>query len=290
MLYSKAMLYVHINNVHVPEAEAVIPVKDRGFRFGDGVFETMSVHHGVIYQYEKHRERLHQSLKALSMTYDTSRLYEQCMALIAKNGLREGAVRLFITRGEQSAGYLPADESVPNLIIETQLHPARPSSPVSLWVSSYAKPSAKALPVHCKTMQGLNSVLARMEAKAHDCFEALLLREDGLICECSSGNIFWVKDGELYTPALECGILPGTIRDAVIRLSPYPVHQGQFTLDEMAQADEVFLTNVTWGILPIAGLSPQNLSWKKGDISATLRSLLTEDITAYAAAGNITVD
>lgn len=275
------MSFVYLNHHLIPQAEARIPIGDRGFRFGDGVFETIRVVQTAPYQWEYHLQRLIQGLETLRIIFDTNTLLENCKTLITKNQLSDGFLRIAISRGVGSQGYLPT-ATTPTLVIETLPLVAPPDKPVTLWLSSYQKPMPASLPLHAKTMQGLNSTLARMEARDHQCFEALLLNHEGQICEGSSSNIFWVKEGALYTPSLDAGVLPGSMREAILRLSPLPVVQGLFPLEALHMAEEVFLTNVAWRALPVSALEPTGYGWQKHSVTETLNSLIHEDMVRHA--------
>src|SRR5690606_6683241 len=112
-----------------------------------------------------------------------------------------------------------------------------PIDPATLWLSGIEKPSPKALPVQHKLAQGVNSTLARIEAARHGCLDGLLLNAHGDICEAGSANLFWRIGTTLHTPALECGVLAGTTRDALLRISPYKIEQGAYPLDMLQKAD-----------------------------------------------------
>lgn len=275
------MPYVILNGELLPESEARIPLEDRGFLFGDGVFETIAVHQGVPYQWELHLARLQAGLAELQIPFQTNDLFKYASHLIEKNQLTEGILRLHITRGAGSRGYLPTGNT-PTCLLQTRPAPQTPDAPVGLWVSTYEKISPRALPVQHKLAQGLNSTLARMEAQKHGCFEALQLNANGEICEASSANIFWYSEGILHTPTLECGLLAGTTRAALLRLRPLPMREGTYTLNALQSAECVFLTNTAWKILPVAELTPQG--WKfdaDHPVIAECKTALQDDINQY---------
>jgi branched-chain amino acid aminotransferase len=275
------MRYTWLNNRLLPTAEALIPVTDRGFKYGDGVFETIAVHGGVPYQFAWHMERLRHGLAAIRIECGLSDIQAQCRQLLEKNAVRDGLLRLQVTRGSGGAGYLPDAQSPPTLVIQTLPMPQPPQAPVSLWLSGYEKISPRALPVQYKTCQGLNSTLARLEASEHGCFEALLLNGQGHVTETASGNIFWLHDDVLHTPALSCGVLEGGMRAAIIRLSPYEVREVAATPDALAGADAVLISNVVWKALAVNRLLPTSYQWKSEAIVENLRRLLAEDINGY---------
>lgn len=276
------MAYSIINGQLLPEAEALISVQDRGFRYGDGVFESIAVHQGVPYQFDWHLQRLKGGLQALKIAFDTAVLPGQIQQLLAKNACENGLLRLQITRGTGSRGYLPDQQARASCIIETTSRPALPAEPVALWRSTYRKISAAALPVQYKLCQGLNSTLARMEAAEQGCFDGLLLNEHGQVSETSSANIFWLKNTTLYTPALNCGILNGSTRAATMRLYPTPVYETTADSDTLMQADAVFITNAAWGAIAVNRLSPQDIQWQSEAIAQTINSYLNQDKDRYS--------
>lgn len=280
----------YFNGSYVPLAEVKIPASDRGFRFGDGVFETIRISQHVPYQWELHKNRLQQGLDALRITYSSDGLQQVIETVITKNHIAEGSVRIAISRGGGSRGYLPAGDGEPTIVVEGMT--SRPDIPecASLWLSAMKKPSVESLPVHAKTAQGLNATLARLEAQDHNTTEALLLNTHDYISEAASGNIFWVKDKILFTPSLVSDCLPGTIRDTVLRLSPYPLQQGLYPLEQLAQADEVFMTNTLWLILPVCSLQPCGYHWDVGSVTQEIAQLVSEDITHYATHYHTSMD
>ncbi len=276
--------FIFINDRIVSPHEATVSVADRGLRFGDGVFETIRVHNRIPYQWELHLTRLEQGLNALKIEYNNQRLLNNTLSIIEKNDVNEGTLRMMITRGEGSIGYLPTQDCIPTVIIEAWSKNFSNISSGNLWLSSYTKVAGSALPKHIKLMQGINSTLAKMEAREQFCDEALLLDDRGIICEAASGNIFWVKNNILYTPSLECPMVSGTMRSAILRLSPLVVKEGCFSIDTLKEADELFLTNASWPILPIRKLNPAGVEYQQHETARLLATLIMEDMQSYADA------
>lgn len=247
---------------------------DRGFRYGDGVFETVAVHGGAPFRLGWHLKRLARGLDAVRIAFSVHGLEKECAALIAANKTKDGLLRIQVTRGAGGRGTLPDKKTKPTCVIETLPLPEIPKKPVTLWLSSYRRIAPSALPVRYKLCQGLNATLARLEADDHGCFEALMLNARGEICETSSANIFWLKGGTLYTPSLSCGALEGSMRALVMKLSPYKVKQVRAGLKTLAAADAVFLTNAAWGAVAVAGLKPQNRRWNSAGTVKTLNALI----------------
>lgn len=273
------MLHILINDKIILEQKALISIKDRGFRFGDGIFETCLIKNGIIYNWQSHLQRLQAGLKEIKIHFDYQDLENLSLKLIQKNKIKNGYLRIAISRGVGSIGYLPQENIKPTLVIETLPQKSKPKSPIKLCVSNYTKPSIKSLPVNYKLMNGLNSTLAKMEAASQNCFDAILLNDKNQICETSSANIFWVKDDILYTPHHDCGCLFGTIREKILQLSSMKTKLVKAKLKDLLNADEVFLTNVAIGVLAVDKIA--NKEFKNKKYSQIFGDLLNEDIKKY---------
>lgn len=260
MLYSirmNAKQFTCLNGSFVLSHRAAISAADRGWRFGDGVFETIRIENGAPYQWALHMARLANGLAALRIPSPTKDWAPFAKKLVSKNKVDRGFLRLSVSRGTGSAGYLPHPPTMPATWI-MEILPKVPElgKPYQLWVSAIAKIPAQCLPIQQKLAQGVNSILALLETKDNGCDEALQLTIDGFIAEAASANIFWVKDNTLYTPSLDVGCLNGTTRDAVIRLSSAPTRLVREGLSVLEDAEAVFLTNTRLGVWPIAALQP----------------------------------
>lgn len=281
--YNRSMSqYCYIKGVLTPLEKAHISVQDRGFRFGDGVFETIAVYKGMPYQWELHMQRLKNGLQALGIPCDTDELRQPSLKLISKNRLVDATLRIAISRGVGSIGYLPTGPADSTVVIEANDRITPPIDPASLWLSDVEKPSPKALPVQFKLAQGVNSTLARMQAAVHGCLDGLQLNAHGDICEAGSANVFWRIGDVLYTPALDCGVLAGTTRDAVLRISPYKIEQGTYPLSHLEQADAMIVTNSNWQAMPITELRPNGWQFNGSvALAREIRSTLHKDIARY---------
>lgn len=250
-------LFTCLNGRFVLAHRAAVSVADRGFRFGDGVFETLRVARGIPYQWDLHMARLMGGLAALSIIPPAVDLQEYARRLLVKNNAREGFLRISISRGSGSRGYAPYPPGMPaSWVIEWIDGISAPSHPCRLWLARAAKIPPQCLPGEYKLAQGLNSTLALMEAHKNDCDEALQLSPEGMLSEAAGANIFWLKDMQLFTPALDSGCLAGTTREAVMRLSPLPVQVVRAGLSALEGAEAMFLTNCRVGIWPVAVLEP----------------------------------
>lgn len=237
-----------LNGAFVMAEEAHINVADRGFRFGDGVFESIRLEAGIPYQWELHMARLHAGLTALRITPPATDWQHVTLELIQRNHAKTGSLRIAVSRGVGSIGYLPAAGITPTWVIE-YLPPTTPSTePHKLCVSSISRPPLSALPVHFKLAHGISSTMALMEAQEQGCTETIMLTTDGKLCEAASANLFWVINQKIYTPHLSTGCLDGTTRAALLRLTP--IEETISDLGSLHSADAIFLTNARRGIVP----------------------------------------
>lgn len=275
------MDHVIFNHRLVERSEAHIAPDDRGFRYGDGVFDTVRVAKGRPYQLDWHLARLQRGLDTVLIPFDTATLASHCTQLIAHNKLSEGLLRIQITRGAGGRGYLPDAKSSPTLLIETLALPVLPKEPVKLFLSSYEKISAKALPSQVKLTQGMSSTLARIEADAQNCFDALLLNAQGEICETSAGNIFWLKNNIWHTPALGCGVLDGSTRAILLQLLGDKAQEARAPLDALITAETVIICNVAYGVLAVSQLLPNGVSWPNLAPAQTLSHMLQQHMQRH---------
>lgn len=280
--------FVLINQKFISTNQAFISIGQRGFRFGDGLFETCKIVDGVIYDYKSHQDRICKGLKVLKIIFDVKDLQKQCYNLIKKNQIKNGSLRISISRGDGSIGYLPAKNITPLLVIETTKTDKNFSikkSKITIGISK-VKTAKKSLNLqYCKTAQGLNYILAKIDADKSKHFDDIMLNEKGYISECSSANIFWVKNGKIFTPSTKCDMLFGTIRKKLIEKFPIKINQVEARLSSILNADEIFLTNAN--ILALAVdqlLVKKNKIQLKKDISSQVLQWLEMDIAKYVIA------
>ncbi len=272
-------MLIYLNGCFLEAEDCGIPIDDRGFTLGDGIFETMRFHNQVIYRCEWHRERLQQSLNLMRLKCDASQIIAAAAELIAKAQKPEGLARVTVTRGAGGQGYLPSSDSRPTIAIVLKPLP-EPVAMADLWVSNWRKPPLNALPVQAKITSAANSILARMEAADNACGEALQLSLDGFLAEGASSNIFWVTGGVLYTPSLDAPALNGIIRQVVIDKYNGEIVEGLFTLEALEKADEVFMTNVSWLLRPVRFIKGKDFTYGSFDsrIADEIKTLLLKDI------------
>ncbi len=242
--------------------DARISVFDHGFLFGDSVYEVMRTYGGVPFQVGPHVARLFRSARGISL--EVPRTREELGAEIAA-AVREAAcpeeayIRLIVTRGVGEVDINPATCARPTIVtIVKDLVPwprEHYERGIDLAIVSTVRNEPGTVDPSIKTGNYLNSVLAMIEARRRGAQDACMLNAHGFLAECTTSNIFFVRDGTLLTPSLESGILSGITRADVIRLARengIPCREGQFRADDLRRSDEAFITSTTRGIMPVA--------------------------------------
>lgn len=248
--------------------EAVISVFDHGFLYGMGLFETFRTYGGQPWLLERHAARLAAGCRLLGIDYepDLDRMRDGVGRLLEANGLTDAYIRWSVSAGEGAVG-LPAGDYVQpeEIVYAKELQPDHPHTRPSktLRLLNLRRNSTENGKVRLKSFHYMNNILARRELAASGAgpgAEGLFLDEKGHVCEGIVSNVFWLKDGILYTPSTESGALPGITRDYVLHLAALfgvPAREGLFPVHEAAEADEMFLTNSIQEIVPVAALEDQ---------------------------------
>lgn len=249
----------YVNGEFRPESEASISILDHAVLYGDGVFDTVFGWKGRIFRLDEHIERTFQSMAAIALDPPFSRSELKALVLEAarRNGFENAYIKWIVTRGVNGRPLMDPQGCVANLIIIVQPYLERVSAEraargVALKTVAWRRPSGQVLAPQVKSLNYLNLVMAKMEAKAAGADEALLLTLDGHLCEATGCNIFLVKDRRLLTPDRD--ILFGITRAAVIELAPslgFTVEEGAFGLYDAYTADEIFVCSTAGGLLPV---------------------------------------
>lgn len=257
----------HVDGELVPAEEASVSVSDRGFLYGDAAFETIRAYGGELFRWEDHAERLGNTCETLALDHGVSdsTLRERIDATLEANRFEDAYVRLSITRGVQPGKLTPDPEVDPTVVVIAKplARGGRPDrggeprwdGPASLQTVETRRPPASVVPSHVKTHNYLVGILARLELRGTDADEALLCDIDGNVAEGTTSNVFFVDDRALHTPSLDGPVLPGVTRQVVLELAReegIPVDEGTFSLADVREADEVFVTNTTGEVWPVA--------------------------------------
>ena len=255
-----------INRRFVPLEQAVISVFDRGFLYGDGLFEAIHFRNGRPFRWDAHLERLQAGLDYLMLKcpYSSSELRDFATRLINENRMPDCLLRLNVSRGPSARrGSSPLGANTPTVVMA--LHPA-PPKPTELprWrvmTSTVRLPAADPL-ANIKTCNKLLQVLARAEADAAGADDIILLNTDGFVAEGSSSNVFWIKNGAASTPPLTHGILPGVTRSVIFELCKQiglPVCEGNITSQQLSESEGVFLSLTSFGVVECESLDAKPL-------------------------------
>ena len=257
-------MVVFLNGQFVPEAEAVVPLNDRGFLLGDGLFETLRVANGKTFRFAQHLERLARGAEFLKiqLPFTPRELQKFAGQLIAQNELSEAALRVTLTRGAGARGYSPKNSGAPTLALT--LHPLPPQNPDepeqwSLMTSSFRIPAGDALASFKTTSKVLN-VLARAEAEEKGADEALLLNTNGEVAETAGGNLFWVYQDQVCTVPTGRGVLPGITRAVVLEICQtlgLATNKRIVKPEQLRNAEGIFVTQSALGIIPVAAFDGQ---------------------------------
>jgi len=250
---------VFLNGSFVDITRAKISVFDRGFLYGDGLFETMRAYWGEVFRLEDHLDRLFRSAKEieLSLPYTRKELQNIVRRLLRINGLSRAYIRLTLSKGVSEPGLISKPKSSPTLVIVARdFKPLSPSEYRKGWRATVVETRQnQASPLsRLKSLNFLNNILARKEAEAKRVAEGILLNTLGEVTEASASNIFLVKKGVVITPLEESGLLPGITRKVVLELASslgVEAYDKKVFLDDLMVADEAFLTNSLIEIMPL---------------------------------------
>lgn len=275
------MRIAYLNNKFLPLDKAKVPILDRGFLYGDGVFETMRSYEGIVFRLEKHIARLFGSLKALGIRPKIAKykIEKIVYKLLKKNKLKDVYVKIIVTRGANfptflvyALPYVPPPENIYK-------------KGARLYVSETRLNEKSEIAGH-KTLNYLHNILCRYKAEQKACYDAVLINTDDFIAETTSSNIFLVKRKKIYTPSVKSGILPGITRSEVMRLAnknlKNRVNENFMKIDALYEADEVFLTNSLVEIMPVTKIGKHIVgAGGPGPITKNLMSLYRDAVREY---------
>lgn len=253
-------LTIYLDGEYVPEEKAVVSVFDHGLLYGDGVFEGIRAYHGRVFKLKEHLQRLYESAKSIMLSIPLSQEEMQQVVLetCRRNNIRDGYIRLVVTRGKGDLGLDPQKCPRPTVFCiadSIQLYPPEfYEKGLEVITVPTRRNVPEALSPRIKSLNYLNNILAKIEAGLIGVQEAIMLTHDGFVAEATGDNIFIVKEGTLITPPPHLGILKGITRDAVMELARakgITVLERVFTRHDVFTADECFFTGTAAEIIPV---------------------------------------
>ncbi len=283
--------WIYLNDRFVTREHARISVFDHGFLYGDGVFETLRAYEGRLFQVTKHIKRLRGSCERIGLTLPMSEAqWPKLLAeTLRRNQLSDASLRITISRGEGEIGLDPALCPRPTIVILARSYKPYSSeireNGVSLALVNVLRNPISAQSPEIKSLSFLNNILAKHEATRAQCFDALMLNVDGFLTECTTSNVFFVGNGQLYTPAVECGILRGVTRDVVITLAEeegLSVVEGSYTLEQLLGVEECFITNTSMEVMPVRQVGSRVIGHLcPGRVTKRLSQLFRENVSRF---------
>ncbi len=278
------MSVVYLNGEFIDSEQAVVSVFDQGFLYGDGIFESFRSIGDQLYQFPQHYQRLLQSAEALCypVTVSQQELEAILLELRVRNGLNDAYYRITVTRGKGDVGFHRGmDNDLTCLVIGREFQgfdPACYEQGIPLRVAQTRRNAPEAINPKIKSISNLNSLLGKLEAKASGAFEVIMLNNKDHICEGASSNIFWTKDQWVFTPDASTGLLEGVTRSTIMRLCEESMNlrviTGEFKLQDLKFADEVFISSTSLEVMPVVQVD--NFMINQGQVGPIARRLREE--------------
>jgi branched-chain amino acid aminotransferase len=251
---------IYIDGKFYSEANAKVSVFDHGLLYGDGIFEGIRFYNGRVFRLEEHLERLWNSARSICLDIPMTRqeMTKALLETIRQNHLRDGYVRLVVTRGVGNLGLNPEQCKNPSVIIIVATialyHEDFYRKGLSIVTVATRRSNPASLNPAVKSLNYLNNVMARIEANLSGADEALMLNDAGNVAECTADNVFIIKHGQIFTPPITAGALRGITRSVVFDIGAkfdIKVIEADFTRHDIFVADECFLTGTAAEIIPV---------------------------------------
>jgi branched-chain amino acid aminotransferase len=301
---------IWVNGQMLPKSQASVSVFDHGLLYGDGIFEGIRVYNGKIFKLEQHMDRLYECADKIFLDIGVSReemvnIQRRC---VEANNITNGYIRLIVTRGEGSLGLNPYQCPKAGVICIADtislFKPIMYETGMRVVLANRPKTPIECLDPRIKTLNYLNNIMAKVEAihlskelgitKAEDqLLEVIMLNTEGKVAEGSGDNIFVIKDGKIFTPPSDTGILEGItrkfVKDELCPMLGLTVEEKYFDMDELLEADEVFLTGSAAEMIAVREvlkhdnlklLSTHTISEGEGPITNQLRMKFREIVTS----------
>ena len=289
-------LLVYLDGEFAPKSEAKISVFDHGLLYGDGVFEGIRSYNCLIFKLKEHLTRLAESAHTIMLELPLSleQMADAVVETLRRNHLRDAYIRIVVTRGVGDLGLDPANCKAPSLFIITDKIILYPEAFYRNGMEIITVPTVRNLPEAVnpalKTLNYLNNILAKIEAKNSNYREAIMLNHQGYVAECTGDNIFIVKNGIVQTPPTYLGALKGITRQAIMDLAlrnDMPCQERVLTRHDLFNAEECFLTGTAAEVVPVVKIDGRKIgTGKPGKATRKLMSsfhdLTRKDGVRYA--------
>ncbi len=281
---------IYLNNKLVPRSRALISVFDHGFLYGDGIYETLRAYKGVVFMLDEHIERLFRSasLIDLSIPMSTDAIKRAAYKTMKVNRLKEAVIRITVSRGPGSVGLDPGLCPEPTLVIFAIRFKKYPvqfyQKGVRIAVADIRRNYSRAIDPRIKSLNFLNNVLVKIEAKKKGAYEALMLNYRGHLAEGTVSNIFFIKDNVLCTPSMKVGILDGITRRIILEAArelQIETHEGSFKPHDINGSQEAFLSNTTMEVMPVAEIISMKKINGPGRITRLLHKAYKQKVADY---------
>jgi D-alanine transaminase len=277
------MEFAILNGEIIKRSEAKVDVEDRGYQFGDGVYEVIRVYNGRIFTVKEHLRRFKKSMDfiSISLPLTTEQLKEMLEELIVKNKLKDGMIYMQVTRGVAPRNHaFPSQSIAPTLVAYTK-EIERPVVCLQTGVKTILTEDIRWLRCDIKSLNLLGNLLAKQKAAVLGCYEAIQHRGQE-VTEGSTSNVFIVKKGVVITHASDNFILKGITKDVLTQVcanNNISVEERTFTLEELELADEVFLTSTTSEVMPIIEINGVKVkAGLPGPVTRRLQGLFDQEI------------
>jgi len=279
---------IYIDGHFYEKHEASVSVFDHGLLYGDGVFEGIRIYAGGIFKLDAHVRRLYRSARAilLEIPLTEQEMQEAIAATVRANEKEDGYIRVLVTRGAGALGIDPSSCAKPSVIIivgDIQLYPrAYYEEGIAVITAASRRMPSDCLDARVKSLNYLNNIMAKLEARQAGCLEAVMLNKEGYVAECTGDNIFIVRDGGLCMPAPCYGSLDGITMETIVELAAkmdLTCRQSALTRYDLYTADECFLTGTGAEIVPVVRIDGRVIGeGKPGRITRLLREAFDKTV------------
>ncbi|MBA2853351.1 branched-chain-amino-acid transaminase [Methanococcus maripaludis] len=274
---------IYLDGNFVEKEDAKVSVYDHGLLYGDGVFEGIRAYDGVVFKLEEHIERLYDSADSIAMKIPASKveMEEIVIETLKSNDLKDAYIRLVVTRGVGDLGLDPRKCPKATIFcIAEAMKPLLGEDGIKVITSSIRRLPVDVLNPAVKSLNYLNSILAKIQANYAGVEEAFLLDSEGYVAEGTGDNVFVIKNGKIKTPPLSSSVLKGITRDTVVDLAKeagYSIIEEKMTLHDLFVADEIFITGTAAELIHVVELDGRVINnGKLGPITKDLSDRFKE--------------